>query len=151
MVIFIVTSTLFIFSLIVLHLKREALDFLKYFRVFNMPQGLQCFNESGANVVDLTDSQLYLFASITLAQATSPKTPGDYLGGGYNTPAPLTLSGISPETTVAYAAIRQAGTERTTVRMQLITVTIIGVDRYVISSFESVPPDDTLIHFYKFR
>lgn len=115
-----------------------------------MPQGLQCFDENGKIIVDLTDSQLMAFKSITIGDAVAPKSVQDYFGAD-RIGLPLTMAGIHPDTTVAFVTGRQAGTQKNVVGMQRTYVSITGPDTYILSCFEQNPlATDTLI-FYKFR
>lgn len=115
-----------------------------------MPQGLQCFNADGKIIVDLTDSQLTAFASITVGDAIAPQSVSDYFGSE-NIGRELTLNGIAPDTTVAFVTGIQAGTERNVVGMQRCLISIVSPNTYVLSCFETRPAATALIIFYKFR
>ncbi|WP_151827486.1 hypothetical protein [Acinetobacter oleivorans] len=115
-----------------------------------MPQGLQCFDENGKIIVDLTDKQLTEFKTITIGDAVAPKSVQDYFGAD-RIGLPLNMSGIHPETTVAFVTGRQVGTQKNVVGMQRCFVSILAADTYVLSCFEQAPlATDTLL-FYKFR
>ncbi|GAA5559882.1 hypothetical protein PGK08_014435 [Acinetobacter baumannii] len=115
-----------------------------------MPQGLQCFDENGKIIVDLTDSQLTEFASLTIGEAIAPLDVYGYFGSA-GIGGELTLQGINPETTVGFVTGIQAGTEKNVVGMQRCIVSITAPNKYVLSCFEQKPSETSKLIFYKFR
>ena len=116
--------------------------------VDKMPQGLQCFDDTGNIVVDLTDRQLMFVKQVSLESAdfnNGNKVPGTTVVWEFTT------SGIDPINTVAYVANEQFGTADEAIRVRHggTAVAVVAQNTYRVASFglDSTPH---IINFYRF-
>lgn len=116
-----------------------------------MPQGLQCWDASGALIVDLTDKQLTLFARITVQDAIGAGVTVSSYFGSSGIGSILTLNGIDPSNTVAFLGSSEVGTATNSVNMIDATVLITAANKYVMARMERSPAATDPILFYKFR
>lgn len=111
-------------------------------REIKVPQGLQAWDESGKQVVDLTDRQLTLFTTVKV-RASGPNTYTE----------DFTLQGISPATTVAYVETIQVGTDTSALaRKDGIAATVVGNNTFRLSAVIPISyTSDYTVNFYYFR
>lgn len=116
-----------------------------------MPQGLQCWDASGALVVDLTDKQLTLFARILVQDAIGAGVTQSTYFGSSGIGWIITLNGIHPDDTVAFLGSSEVGTAVSSPAMLDATVLVTGPNQFVMARMERSPALTDPILFYKFR
>lgn len=106
-----------------------------------MPAGLQCFDDTGKIVVDITDRQLTFAGELTLTSTPS----GQHYEGTY--------AGISPSNTVGYIVDEQIGTNTDPLaRRKGVAVDVVAEDTYRVIGIYTISVLVPLkIRFFKFR
>lgn len=107
-----------------------------------MPAGIQCFDETGKLIVDLSDRQLTLVGDTTISS----------MSGNGNT-LEQTYVGIHPSNTVGYIINSQLATESNALARRVgVAIAVIAQDTYRVVSIDGLSPSLPLhIRFYKFK